>query len=515
MAVSAPARDRYVDLLRVVGVCVVVFGHWAVFMVFWEGDAIRGVNALSVVPALRAATWVVQVMPLMFFVGGFSNARSFDRHGGSVRSFLSNRLVRLLWPTTVFIGVWLALGVIQAAADLPAPDLLRRAADVAALPFWFLGIYLVAVGLAPATLRLHRRFRWWVPAALAAGALGIDLASRAFGLDALGAVNYLFVWLLAHQAGYFYADGTLPAWGARRAMGLAAAGLAGMLVLVTAAGYPVSMVEVPGQPVSNTAPPSVALVFLTMWLVGLAVAARAPAMRWLQRERVWRAVTALNGRVLTAYLWHVTAITAAVAVLYPLGFPQPEIGTGAWWALRPVFVASMVPVLAALLAVFGRFEIHPDTEVLPGRFGARRVAAAGFGLFAVAVCLLGFGITGFIQLADAGGAALLDFQFNPVQNVLHGLLGAAALGAALRWPRWSVAAAVGGGALFVAGGLADWGGAATVLGMNGLTAWAHVVAGAAAILGGSAAALGPEDPRVRAERRTVARDNGEGRTSGG
>lgn len=150
-----PERDRYIDLLRVVGVAIVVLGHWAVFMVFWEGDTIRGVNALSVIPALRPVTWVVQVMPLMFFVGGFSNARSLQRFRGSVRAFLSNRMVRLLWPTAVFVGVWMLLGVVQAALDLPPPDLLRRAADVAALPFWFLGIYLVAVGLAPATLRLH------------------------------------------------------------------------------------------------------------------------------------------------------------------------------------------------------------------------------------------------------------------------------------------------------------------------------------------------------------------------
>ena len=190
---------------------IVVVGHWAVFMVFWEGDTIRGVNALSVIPAIRPVTWIVQVMPLMFFIGGFSNHRSLDRHGGSVQAFLRNRMVRLLGPTAVFIGVWLVLGVVQAAADLPDPDLLRRAADVAALPFWFLGIYLVAVGLAPVMRRLHERYRWWVPGLLGCGALAVDVVSRGLDLGDFGAVNYLFVWLLAHQAGYFYADGTLPA----------------------------------------------------------------------------------------------------------------------------------------------------------------------------------------------------------------------------------------------------------------------------------------------------------------
>jgi len=501
-------RDRFIDLLRVVGVTAVVLGHWAVFVVFWEGDTIRGINALSVIPAIRPVTWVLQVMPLMFFIGGFSNARSLRLSGGSARSFLSNRMVRLLWPTAVFIAVWLVLGLIQAVANLPEPDLLRRAADVAALPFWFLGIYLVAVGLAPITVRLHERYRWWVPGVLAAGALGIDILGRGHGLGDLGAVNYLFVWLLAHQAGYFYADGTLQALGRRGAVLMSVAGLAGMAALITWFGYPVSMVEVPGQSSSNTAPPSIALVFLTLWLIGLAMVFRAPLTRWLRRERPWRAVTRINGMVLTAYLWHVTAITASVAILYPLGFPQPEIGTAQWWLLRPVFVVSMVPFLAVLLALFGRFEIHPDSPVHTGRFGVGRTAAMTFGTFAMAVCLLGFGITGFIELADTGGASLVGFQFNPLQNVLHGLIGVAAMAAALRFPQWAAAATLAGGVLFLAGGWIEMGDAETILGMNDVTAIAHLISGALAAAWGAVAIFGPEDPREVPVGRPSVRDNG-------
>ncbi|MBU1494057.1 MAG: hypothetical protein KJ956_08830, partial [Actinobacteria bacterium] len=332
-------------------------------------------------------------------------------------------------------------------------------------------------------------------------ALAIDLLSRGGGMGDLGAVNYLFVWLLAHQAGYFYADGTLVAAGRRGAVVMAGLGLAGMVVLTTWCGYPVSMVEVPGQATSNTAPPSVGLVFLTLWLIGLAMAVRPPLIWWLQRERPWRVVTRLDGRVLTIYLWHVMAVTAAVAILYPLGFPQPDIGTGRWWLLRPVLVASMVPLLALLVAVFGRFEIHPDTRVLGGRFGVRRAVAMAFGTFSMGVCLLGFGITGFIQLADAGGAVLLGFQFNPLQNVLHGLIGALAMAAALRRPRWTVAATL-------AGGWVEWGSAETILGMNDVTAAAHLVAGALAVVGGMAAIYGPEDPSDGTLASRMSCDNG-------
>jgi len=508
-------RDRYIDLLRVLGVTVVVLGHWAVFVVFWEGDTIRGINALSVIPAIRPVTWIVQVMPLMFFLGGFANARSLDRREGSVTSFLRDRLIRLLWPTGVFVGAWLVLGLVQAAAGLAEPDLLRRAADVAALPFWFLGIYLVAVGLAPATLRLHRRFRWWVPGLLALGALAVDIVSRYQGLGDLGALNYAFVWLLAHQAGYFYADGTLQRIGRGGAAAMAAAGFAGMVGLISFFGYPVSMVEVPGQETSNTAPPSIGLIFLGLWLIGLAMAFREPAGRWLRDERRWRVVTGLNRVALTAYLWHVTAITTAVAVLYPLGLPQPEIGTGQWWALRPLFVASMLPVLVLLIVVFGRFEVHPDTAPVSGRWHPVRIAAVAFGVFSLAICLLGFGITGFIQLADQRGVALLVFRFNPLQNVAHGLIGAAAVVAALRHQRWAAPAALAGAALFLAGGWAEMGDAMTVLGMNDVTAVAHLVVGGSALTAIVLSIVVTKDPVFREHDTAQARHNDSNQRRGG
>ncbi len=494
---------------------IVVFGHWAVFMVFWEGDSIRGINALSVIPAIRPVTWIVQVMPLMFFLGGFANVRALDRRQGSVASFLRDRLVRLLWPTAVFVGAWLALGLVQAAADLAEPDLLRRAGDVAALPFWFLGIYLVAVGLAPVTLRLHRRFRWWIPGLLAGGALAVDIVSRWEGMGDLGAINYALVWLLAHQAGYFYADGTLQRMGRAGAAAMAAVGFAGMVALISFFGYPVSMVEVPGQKTSNTAPPSIGLIFLGLWLIGLAMAWREPVARWLADERRWRVVSGLNRVVLTAYLWHVTAITAAVAVFYPLGFPQPEIGTGQWWALRPLFVLSMLPVLVLLILVFGRFEVHPDTAAVSGRWRPARVTAMAFGVFSLAICLLGFGITGFIQLADEGGASLLVFQFNPLQNVVHGLIGVVAVGVALVRDRWATPAALVGGVLFLAGGWVEMGDALTILGMNDVTATAHLIVGGSVVAAAGVSIVVTKDPAIGEHGTTSTRHNDPNQRRGG
>jgi hypothetical protein len=476
-------RDRFIDLIRVVGVSIVVLGHWSVMMVFWEDDVIRGVNALSVIPALRLVTWVMQVMPLMFFIGGFANAAAFRRRDRSYAAFLGDRTLRLLWPTAVFLIVWMGLGIVEEIVDFADPSVLRRAADVAALPFWFLGIYLVAVGLAPAMEGLHRRFGTAVPIALGGGAVAVDVVARGIGAGDVGAVNYLFVWLLAHQLGFFYDDGSLQRGGIRLHAAMTLVGLGGMIGLVTVGTYPVSMVEVPGEPVSNTAPPSIALVFLTLWLVGLAMLLRPWLLRWLDDARRRRVVTRLNRVALSAYLWHVTAITAAIAVLYPLGFPQPDIGSRQWWALRPAFVASMVPVLALLVWLFGRVEIHPRSRPVHDGFGPVRVAATTFGVFSLAIAILGFGATGFIDMVAADGADLLLFSFNPVQNLGHFAIGALCVAAAVRGDRWARLAATAGAALFLAAGLWEGGGASTFLGMNGVTAAAHVIAGGIGLAG--------------------------------
>ena len=76
LAAGTPAtRDRYVDLLRVVSLGVVVFGHWLMAVIVTGPDgAVRTTNLLTIVPSLQPLTWLLQVMPVFFFVGGFSHA---------------------------------------------------------------------------------------------------------------------------------------------------------------------------------------------------------------------------------------------------------------------------------------------------------------------------------------------------------------------------------------------------------------------------------------------------------
>jgi hypothetical protein len=490
----APAleeRDRFIDLIRVACIAVVVLGHWATTTVVWEPDRVLSVNALAEIPGTRIATWLMQVMPLVFFAGGFANSVS-RRRSRSYLSYLDARLARLLLPTGVFLGVWLALGIAAEMLD-PASAGKARAAEVAALPLWFLGIYLVAVALAPAMEGLHRRVGLWAAAGLAAAVGAVDLVSLGFGVEGLGGANYAFQWLFAHQLGFAYADGTLQRWGRRGAAAMASLGLGTLVLLTTVGGYPVSLVGVPGQERSNAQPPSLAMVALTLWLVGLALLLRPAGDRWLARPGARRLVGRVHGVLLTAFLWHVTVITLGAGVARAAGAPEPAIGSGLWWALRPAWLVWLLPFLAVLVWVFGRFETH--TRGRPIADHPVAAAAAGFGVFGVAIGILGFGETGFFPFAPEVGEHILMFAFNPLQDLIHIALGGAVLWA-LGWRRAAAAGVAAAGAvLFLAMGalrLAGWG-PARWLGMDEFTAWAHVVVGAAALaalgVGGLAASL--------------------------
>ena len=466
-------RDRWIDLIRVVAVAVVVVGHWLTTTVIWEADRVGIENALSVIRESHPVTWLIQVMPLMFFAGGFSNYRSLDLHQGEGLAFLRTRYQRLLSPTLVFIAVWTAIGIAASIADLTLPHPLDRAADLAALPFWFLGLYLFVVALAPAMVALHRRFGWRVVGSMAVGAALVDIVHYPLGVPHIGALNFAFVWLLAHQLGFLYADGSLLRVRRRYIAAATAIGLGGLIVLTAVADYPVSMVGVPGDERWNTNPPSLALVMLTIWLVGLALLLRPLVSSDTPKKPSW--LETAHSRILTVFLWHVSALAVAAAFLEGVGLSRPDTGTGAWWAQRPIWLIASTGVLWAIVAILARFEVHPKPAPLPGYADA---GLAAFGVIAVGFAILGFGETGFNRFAEPLGEGLLGFSLNPLTSFIHLLLGLVALSASFSAARWKATAA---GAFVVAGfvamGIVGLLESETLLGTNEATAWLQLAVG--------------------------------------
>jgi uncharacterized membrane protein len=98
-------------------------------------------------------------------------------------------------------------------------------------PLWFLAVYFVVVMTSPVTLWLHRRFGVAVPIALVVGAIVVDIVR--FGLDhpSAGEANVWLVFLLPHQLGYFYADGSLTRLPRSVFVAMAVTGFAAMMAL--------------------------------------------------------------------------------------------------------------------------------------------------------------------------------------------------------------------------------------------------------------------------------------------
>ncbi len=292
-------------------------------------------------------------------------------------------------------------------------------------PLWFLGAYLAVVGLAPVTLWAHRRYGIGALAVLLGAVALADVGRFAAGVSAAGYLNVLLVWLLMHQLGYFYVD-HVPGWrvcGAMLLGGLAAAGL-----LVALGPYTASMVGVTDGPVGNMHPPTLAMAALGVAQIGGALLLRGPLLPVLQDRRVWVAVAVVNLNMVSIYLWHQTALTLTARVLLPLGYPDPPVGSGAWWAARVLWLLLPGIVLALLVAVVGRAEqVSSPRPIAAGR-GTAAIAAA-------AVVAVGLG---YLALAGssateplAAGQSLGPVTASPILGVV--LLGASATAfAALR-----------------------------------------------------------------------------------
>ncbi|MEV7901620.1 acyltransferase family protein [Streptomyces anulatus] len=410
LAGATPAtRDRYVDLLRVASLGAVVLGHWLMAAVTPDGVG----NLLAVVPALQPLTWLLQVMPVFFFVGGFSHALSYrsllrKRPEGTADSvysaFLRARLQRLLRPTTVFVLVWgaaaLLVQLLGGGGGLTGVTL-----RMVTQPLWFIGIYLAMVAFTPPLLKLHERYGWGAFAGLAVAAVAVDVLRFAAGVPYVEFLNFAFVWLAVHQLGFLRADGRI-----RRPALLAGAGLVTAGALVAFGPYPLSMVGMPGEKVSNMAPPTLALLAHGLWLVGAVELLRAPAARLLERPRVWRTVVAANGVAMTAFLWHLTAMFGVYGAMLALDVELPAPASAAWWAQVPLRIALAAALTAALVAAFRTFE-RPAAPTAPGAPGASGTSGAGpLAALGATLCLLGvlgLSMVGFGGLLDGRTALLI------------------------------------------------------------------------------------------------------------
>lgn len=397
-AATPDTRDRFVDAVRAFAIAVVVIGHWLIASITWDGGGITAGNALAEVPGLQWLTWAFQVMPLFFVVGGFANRASLLAHrrkGEPATAYLRSRTLRLTAAVLPLALTWIVATPVLQRAGLD-PSLTK----VIAQPIWFLAVYLIVSALAPVTLRLHERHGLRVVAALAAVTAVNDVVRIPY-------LNYLTVFVAVHQLGYALGDGTLTKLSRRHLAAIGAAALAGLLLLTGPGPFPRSMVGVPGERLSNMSPPTTAILVLAALQMAAVLLVRPSATAALRRRRVWTAVIAVNGSIMTIFLWHLSALAVGAALLLnPWSpFPQPDAGTAAWWLTRPLWLATMVAVLAPIVLVAGRTEQRAARRSPAGRVPSRAAAVLAVG--ASAAALTAMALHGFGATTAVGAAALL------------------------------------------------------------------------------------------------------------
>lgn len=393
---TPPERNRVVDTWRVIALTLVVFGHWLAASVWVDasGEAVV-MNTLEWIPYAAWFTWLVQVMPVFFFVGGYANARALSSNTLNRRSWLTIRFRRLYGPAVPVILVWTALALIL--RPFIDSDLVYAGVLNATLPLWFLAVYLTLVAIAPQTLAMWNRWGLASVVPFVVGSIVVDTTYRGFDLPAVGWLNLVFVWGAVHQLGYWWSDrdASNDVMSPLQAVAVSATALAGLVAVTWAGWYPVAMITIPGGGPQNVTPPTSAVILLACVQIGVILATIGPVSRWAERRRNWRLVVAVSGFMMSIYVWHLTALSLVIALgifTFNGAAFSLEPGTAVWWVSRPLFYAVLVMVTGALVVVFGRFEQDIDTDV-----GHRSVPIVVAGMV---TCVVALSATAFVYLVD-------------------------------------------------------------------------------------------------------------------
>ncbi|MCS5485658.1 acyltransferase [Curtobacterium flaccumfaciens pv. beticola] len=401
-------RDLVVDLVRTACVVLVVVVHITMVGVAVGPDGIAVTSPLQEAPWYVAATWVGQVMPLFFVVGGFASAvgwRSTVARGGGARDFVATRLVRLFRPAIpLFLVLAVALGTATALGT--PPELLGEVAFGIGSPLWFLAAYGITQCCVPLMARLHARAPWRTLGALLVLAAAVDAVRFATGVAEVGLLNLGPVWLFAQQLGFLWADG----WFARRSrlvlVGGAVAGYVALVPLTSVGLWAPDMLQ-------DLNPPMLPLAFLAVAQACLVQLVHGPLSRLMRTRGAQAAVFVVGRDGMVVYLWHLPLFIALNGIALLLGAPFPEPGSAVWWATRPVALVVVLAVAIGIARVLRWFD-RPLPRLVPG------TDRPGWPVLAVAaLCTIGPAFA-VMQLHLSLGTAVVGAVLVPLGVVLLG-----------------------------------------------------------------------------------------------
>ncbi|MFF7161126.1 acyltransferase [Streptomyces sp. NPDC008086] len=357
-AATPARRDRAVDALRAFAILGVVLGHWLVTALVADGDGtgLHTASPLRHLPWLAPISWVFQTLAVFFLVGGHVATRGYTSaraRGTTYGRWLRCRLSRLFKPVAAVLTLWTAVSALLFLSGTDV-DTIHTLAGLALSPLWFLLVFAALTAATPLLLRLN-------PLWPLAVVLHVDLLRFGLGAPAwLGWVNVAAGWLVPYTLGAAWTRGELE----RRRAGwiLLTGGAATTAALVVWAGYPASMLGVPGAGISNLNPPTLAAVAFGLAQCGLALLLREPLRRAMSRPLAWAAVALLDLSAMTVFLWHQTALMATTATLLPTGH-LPGLHTApddlGWVAARLAWLPLFTLALALCWTAFRGYEQGP------------------------------------------------------------------------------------------------------------------------------------------------------------
>lgn len=342
VAADPGERDRWVDLLRAGSLGVVVLWHWVFTIIDWRGDGPHATNPIGTTRGLWLATWLLQVMPVFFFVGGAVHARTLCRGGSAVR-FVGRRYRALAPPALALVvaalGLYLGVDV-----RWGAPSWLARSLVLVLSPLWFIAVYLMLIAIAPFAWRAHLRWGELVPVWLAGSAAVVDVARFTWDVPYAEWLNWVVVFGAAHQVGFFWDRIAV----APRRLGwlLTWTGLFALVGLTNMNFYPRSTVGVPGEPFSNLGPPTVVIVALGCFQIGVTRLIRDRVLAVTEHGVLRRGADWITSNAQVLFLGHAFAYAAVyIAVTELWRRPADETSAG-WWLWRPFWFVAPAAMFA-------------------------------------------------------------------------------------------------------------------------------------------------------------------------
>ncbi|MCV7285970.1 acyltransferase [Mycolicibacterium wolinskyi] len=353
---TPPDRDRAIDVIRIVSLVGVVFGHTVMATSTIRDDVFIWSNLLTSSTVFQALTWVFQIMPLFFFAGVAACVQSW-RPGTSWGGWLLRRCTRLYRPVFYYLAFWTAaLAILR---FLLPEHVYEPVAGISIQLLWFLGAYVLVLAAVPllAHITTTAQLVGAVVGTYAFIALidAVRITTDGAGYASLGYLNTV-VWLIPGMFGVAYRRNLLPAPAALK-VGLGMLGV--NLALLYFGPYELSLVGIETQQLKNMTPPSLLLAGHAIMMCAFAIAAAPAISRWAQRPRVWWLAAIGNSGAMTLYLWHMPLLLAMHLVFDYLGLDRYDPTVPGFVTLSIVQLVLMAGLVGIAFVALRPLENSP------------------------------------------------------------------------------------------------------------------------------------------------------------